>query len=95
MPKSMLRGTPIYATRDGEQIALVPEIRLARKTLGKGSANQVLTSFDPSALYLIDQTGVKRLGIGSPVKRQLQLIALSFLLGPLLNLLARRRKVHG
>jgi phage/plasmid primase-like uncharacterized protein len=95
MQESEIRGTPIYLTNEGEQITLVPEIRLARRRLRKGSMNQVLTSLDPSALYLIDHRGVKRLAIGSQVKRQLQVIAVSLLLGPLLNLLARRRKLNG
>ena len=92
MGKLMLRGTPIYANRGDEKIALVPEIRLSRKRLGKRLSNHALTSLDPSALYLIDQSGVKRLTLGPPKKRPLRLIALSFLLAPLLSLLARRRK---
>jgi hypothetical protein len=92
MPESVLRGTPIYVNRGGEKIALVPEIRLSRKRLGKRFSNRALTSLDPSALYLIDQHGVKRLTLRPPQKRPVRLIALSFLLVPLLSLLARRRK---
>ena len=92
MGKLVLRGTPIYVNRGGERIALVPEIRLSRNRVGKRFSNHALTSLDPSALYLIDQSGVKRLTLGPPKKRPLLLIALSFLLAPVLSLLVRRRK---
>ncbi|HEY0070375.1 MAG TPA: hypothetical protein VGE04_10440 [Chloroflexia bacterium] len=95
MGKLMLRGTPIYANSGGEKIALVPEIRLSRKRLGKRFSNRALTSLDPSALYLIDQHGVKRLTVGPPKKHPLRLMAVSFLLAPLLSLLARRRQPNG
>ncbi len=96
MPKSMLRGTPIYATRGVEKIAIVPEIRLSRRRLGKHSSDRVraLTAINPSAFYLIDQKGVKRVSLEPMIQRQLLLVALSFLLPPALNLLARIRKKH-
>jgi hypothetical protein len=95
MAKSVLRGTPIYVAQGRGRIALVPEIRLSRNRLGKRFPNRIFTSLDPYALYLIDKYGVKRVTLGQPKRRQMRLIALSFLLVPLLSLLARRRQPNG
>ena len=95
MPRTVLRGTPIYTTRGGERIALVPEVRLSSGRPLRRSPGQVPTTLEPAALYVIDQSGVKRIGLEPPAARWLRLLALSCLLGPALNWLSRREKKRG
>ncbi|HYP21226.1 MAG TPA: hypothetical protein VEY08_14235 [Chloroflexia bacterium] len=95
MSKRVLRGTPIYATRRGERIALVPEVRLSSKRLLRRSSGQGGVTLEPAALYVIDRSGVKKVALESPTARGLGLLALSCLLAPALNWLSRRGSTHG
>ena len=95
MTKLTFRGTPIYVDRDRDRIALVPEIRHARKRLGRWHSCYALTALEPAALYVIDGSGVKRLALERPTARLLGLVALSFLVAPALNWLSHRGRKHG
>ena len=95
MAGSLIRGTPIYVARGDERIALVPEIRAIRKRFRAGPPSITLTALDPSAVYLIDRQGVRRLPLGLPLRRWLKLVPLSFLVGPVLYVLARWSKKNG
>jgi hypothetical protein len=95
MSRRVLRGTPIYATRRGERIALVPEVRLSSMRLMRRSSGQGPVTLEPAALYLIDRSGVKRIALEPPTARWLGLLGLSCLLAPALNWLLRRESKHG
>ncbi|HEX8221538.1 MAG TPA: hypothetical protein VF914_20285 [Chloroflexia bacterium] len=95
MSRMVLRGTPIYATRSGERIALVPEIQLSSKRLLRRSSGQGLIALEPAAVYVIDGSGVKRLALERPTARLLGLVALSCLVAPALNWLSHRGRKYG
>jgi hypothetical protein len=90
----VLRGTPIYATCRGERIALVPEVRVSSKPLSS-RASGLQTTAEPSALYVIDRNGVKRVAFARSRSRWLLLLALSCLLAPALNWLVHVGKKRG
>lgn len=95
MAWSILRGTPLYVTRRGEKIALVPEIRYTRKRLRVARVTLHLVALEPAAVYVIDRHGVGRLALVGTAKLNLKLIAVASLLAPALNWLARRGHGNG
>ncbi len=86
MCASLLRGTPVYVRRGAETIALVPEVAVTSRS---HKSKPEVTAIQPSAVYVIDGSGVTRLAPGSGVKGQSKLVLLSLLLGPVLYLWAR------
>jgi hypothetical protein len=95
MPGSVLRGTPIYLTIGQERIALVPEVRRTGRKLRRGLATRSLITLTPSALYVIDRRGVRRVHLGPTAKPNMVVIVLAYLLGPLLHWLMRPRRTNG
>ena len=95
MTEILLRGTPIYATLRGEQIALVPEVRVSSKMLSLRSSGRLMTAVEPAALYVIDQSGVQKATLEPPTARWLRLLAMSCLLAPTLPWLARKADRRG
>ncbi len=95
MPARTIRGTPIYVNRGEVEIALVPEVQTRRLRFLSGPSSATLTAVDPSAIYVIDRQGVRRLSLGSPLKHWLRIVPLSLLGGPALYLLARWSKRNG
>ncbi|HEX8229903.1 MAG TPA: hypothetical protein VF826_11405 [Chloroflexia bacterium] len=95
MARTIIRGTPIYVAQGSERIALVPEVRLVRRRFRARSSSLTLTALGPAAVYVIDGAGVRRLALGSSLKHWPKIVPLSFLVGPVLYLLARWSKRNG
>lgn len=95
MARRLLRGTPIFVTRQGERVALVPEVAVSRRQLYGNSRSLRVFSLVPASLHLIDKTGVKRVSLSLPATRPVRLIALAFLVAPIFSMLVRWRKRSG
>ncbi|MDQ3928442.1 MAG: hypothetical protein M3328_04750 [Chloroflexota bacterium] len=92
MPRSVLRGTPIYVTGEGEKFALVPEVRRTRKRLRLGPTTFFVAALEPVAVHVIGRDGVIRLRLEARAKPTLKLLALAALLSPALSWLVRRER---
>jgi hypothetical protein len=84
------RGSPIYVRGDGGVIALVPEVGVRDMGMPRISGMR-LRALIPSAVYVIDGGGVRRVAFGRISARRGALLLLALVAAPLQYMLARRK----
>lgn len=84
------RGSPIYVRGDRGVIALVPEVGV-QEALMPRMAGLRMRALIPSAVYLIDGDGVRRIAFGRIRARHVALLLLALAAAPLQYLLAARK----
>lgn len=88
------RGSPIYIRDAGGVVALVLEVAV-RETEMPLRVGLRLRALIPSAVYVIDGGGVRRMAFGRGRARMLALLLLALAAAPLQYLLARRKGSRG
>jgi hypothetical protein len=84
------RGSPIYIRGDSGVIALVPEGAVQEAQM-PGTAGLRMRALIPSAVYVIDSDGVRRMAFGRVRVRHVALLLLALAAAPLQYLLSRRK----
>ncbi|HYP41089.1 MAG TPA: hypothetical protein VEX13_12090 [Chloroflexia bacterium] len=87
------RGSPIYVRGDSGVIALVPEIGVQEAGMPH-MAGLRLRALIPSAVYVIDGDGVRRMAFGRVRPGRVALLLLALVAAPLQYLLFRRKGSH-
>ncbi|HYO49177.1 MAG TPA: hypothetical protein VEW94_04945 [Chloroflexia bacterium] len=84
------RGSPIYIRGDSGVIALVPEVGVQEARMPR-KAEMQLRVLSPSAVYVIDGDGVRRVAFGRVRPGRVVLLLLALVAAPLQYLLSRHK----